>query len=127
VPKLLLHLLLVRKPSEQIDNNKERVDQFVCSMLGLIEVNLTHVLISCHFHLFFVLSFLFFVFLFSDPYIMAKVRLQARSPSGAPAYTGTLDVIFRTFRSEGIPGLYTGLQAQMLKSVLGTALVSADG
>lgn len=59
------------------------------------------------------------------PYIMAKLRLQYKgsSSSSTRAYTGTLDVIFRTLKYEGISGLYTGLSAQMLKSVLGAALM----
>jgi hypothetical protein len=61
------------------------------------------------------------------PYIMAKIRLQYKGDGGsspAVVYKGTLDVIFRTLKYEGISGLFTGLQAQLLKSVLGAALVS---
>ena len=58
------------------------------------------------------------------PYIMAKVRLQYKSSdSNAPKYTGTLNVIASILRDDGFMGLYTGLRAQMLKSVLGAALM----
>jgi hypothetical protein len=57
------------------------------------------------------------------PYIMAKVRLQWKGGAGAPKYAGTLDVIRTIIRDDGIFGLYTGVRAQMLKSVLGAALM----
>lgn len=58
------------------------------------------------------------------PYIMAKVRLQYKSSdNNAPIYTGTINVIASILKEEGFFGLYTGLRAQMLKSVLGAALM----
>ena len=58
------------------------------------------------------------------PYIMAKIRLQYKGDGKSPViYKGTLDVIFRTLKYEGFTGLFSGLQAQLLKSVLGAALV----
>lgn len=59
------------------------------------------------------------------PYIMAKVRLQFKDPLDAtrPQYTGTMHVIRSILQSQGLLGLYTGLRAQMLKSVLGAALM----
>lgn len=41
---------------------------------------------------------------------MAKVRLQWKgdASAGAPVYNGALDVMYKTLRSEGITGLYTG-------------------
>ena len=59
------------------------------------------------------------------PYIMAKLRLQYRGPLPAEQqpYTGTLDVIVSILRQDGLMGLYAGLRAQLLKSVLGAALM----
>ena len=59
------------------------------------------------------------------PYIMAKLRLQYRGPlpAGQVAPTGTVDVIVSILRREGVVGLYAGLRAQLLKSVLGAALM----
>lgn len=57
------------------------------------------------------------------PYIMAKIRLQCKLPEGSKPYRGAVDVIIRTFREEGFLGLFTGLQAQLIKSVLLSALM----
>ena len=59
------------------------------------------------------------------PYIMAKLRLQYRGPlpAGQQPYKGTLDVIVSILRQDGMMGLYAGLRAQLLKSVLGAALM----
>ena len=59
------------------------------------------------------------------PYIMAKLRLQYRGPlpDGQQAYKGTVDVIVSILRRDGLVGLYAGLRAQLLKSVLGAALM----
>jgi adenine nucleotide transporter 17 len=64
------------------------------------------------------------------PYILAKMRLQykgdqsgAAGAAAAVVYKGTIDVLLRTLKYEGIRGLFTGLQAQLLKSVLGAALM----
>lgn len=57
------------------------------------------------------------------PYIMAKVRLQWKGGEGAPKYKGTLHVIQSILKDDGVFGLYTGVRAQMLKSVLGAALM----
>ena len=59
------------------------------------------------------------------PYIMAKLRLQYRGPlpEGQQAYKGTVDVIASILRRDGLVGLYAGLRAQLLKSVLGAALM----
>ena len=59
------------------------------------------------------------------PYIMAKLRLQYRGPlpEGQQAYKGTVDVITSILRRDGVVGLYAGLRAQLLKSVLGAALM----
>lgn len=53
------------------------------------------------------------------PYIFAKIRLSMK---GSP-YSGTLDVIMRTVKYEGVAGLFAGIQAQLLKSVLGAAIM----
>ena len=59
------------------------------------------------------------------PYIMAKLRLQYKGPlpDGQRPYTGTVDVIASILRRDGLVGLYAGLRAQLLKSVLGAALM----
>lgn len=57
------------------------------------------------------------------PYIMAKVRLQWKGDASSVKYTGTLHVMASILSENGIFGLYTGLRAQMLKSVLGAALM----
>ena len=59
------------------------------------------------------------------PYIMAKLRLQYRGPlpAGQQPYKGTMDVIASILRRDGLVGLYAGLRAQLLKSVLGAALM----
>ena len=54
------------------------------------------------------------------PYIMAKVRLQYSSNT---KYSGTLDVILNILLQDGFFGLYTGLQPQLLKSILSGALL----
>ena len=56
---------------------------------------------------------------------MAKLRLQYRGPMPADhvPYTGTLDVIASILRRDGLMGLYAGLRAQLIKSVLGSALM----
>ncbi|KAF8519543.1 mitochondrial carrier [Gautieria morchelliformis] len=75
------------------------------------------------------------------PYIMAKVRVQARSmhddddgldeaengSAGSaprkPKYTGALDVLAKVWQSEGFLGWYQGMGAQILKAVLSQALL----
>ena len=59
------------------------------------------------------------------PYIMAKLRLQYRGPlpEGQRPYQGTVDVIVSILKADGLTGLYAGLRAQLLKSVLGAALM----
>ena len=56
---------------------------------------------------------------------MAKLRLQYKGPlpAGQRAYTGTMDVIVSILKRDGMTGLYAGLRAQLLKSVLGAALM----
>ncbi|KAI9346730.1 mitochondrial carrier domain-containing protein [Zopfochytrium polystomum] len=88
------------------------------------------------------------------PYIMAKVRMQMnavarRSKSGGDSatveieddipiteaddgrqrkYTGPVDVLIKVSRSEGVPGWYRGMDAQLLKAVLcqGILFVTKD-
>ncbi|KAJ3966499.1 mitochondrial carrier domain-containing protein [Lentinula raphanica] len=76
------------------------------------------------------------------PYIMAKVRIQARSadvgddpehPGDAPPphmyhhtkskHPGALDVLRKVLRREGVFGWYQGMQAQIIKAVLSQALL----
>jgi len=65
------------------------------------------------------------------PIIVTKTRLQFKGGSGGGGagggvvYTGVLDVLLRTIKYEGVWGLYAGMQAQLLKSVLGAALMYA--
>ncbi|KAF9042004.1 adenine nucleotide transporter [Hymenopellis radicata] len=76
------------------------------------------------------------------PYIMAKVRIQARSADVEDAevqrhelphkhefhhkqYThpGALDILLRVWKREGFVGWYQGMQAQIIKAVLSQALL----
>jgi len=75
------------------------------------------------------------------PYIMAKVRIQARSAdsedsvdseskSKSPSYhhqhsrhVGALDILARVWKREGFVGWYQGMQAQIIKAVLSQALL----
>lgn len=53
------------------------------------------------------------------PYILAKVRLQAKNTP----YAGAIDVLSRIAKEKGIKGWYQGMQAQITKAVLGQALL----
>ncbi|KAH7868373.1 mitochondrial carrier [Lentinula edodes] len=74
------------------------------------------------------------------PYIMAKVRIQARSadihdddPKDIPPphtyhhsgskHPGALDVLGKVFKREGFFGWYQGMEAQIVKAVLSQALL----
>ncbi|KAJ2994751.1 ADP/ATP carrier protein [Globomyces sp. JEL0801] len=68
------------------------------------------------------------------PYIMAKIRMQwkpsKKSLEGltekqrkALQYTGAVDILKKVYKSDGIKGLYTGMQTQILKAVLSQAIV----
>ncbi|KAE9405205.1 mitochondrial carrier [Gymnopus androsaceus JB14] len=72
------------------------------------------------------------------PYIMAKVRIQARSadmeedPEHSKPHTyhhakskhpGALDVLKKVWKREGVVGWYQGMQAQIIKAVLSQALL----
>ncbi|KAJ8580830.1 mitochondrial carrier, partial [Rhizopogon salebrosus TDB-379] len=74
------------------------------------------------------------------PYIMAKVRIQARAgdadaseddclPDGqngktkATRQTGALGLLLRVLRKEGFVGWYQGMSAQIIKAVLSQALL----
>lgn len=74
------------------------------------------------------------------PYIMAKVRIQARSGSGdeetlpstqtpetekrKPArHDGAVDLLRKVYRHEGLTGWYQGMSAQITKAVLSQALL----
>ncbi|KAF9048584.1 mitochondrial carrier domain-containing protein [Panaeolus papilionaceus] len=76
------------------------------------------------------------------PYIMAKVRIQARSADvedakecdGDPPkphkyhhehskHVGALDILARVWKREGFVGWYQGMQAQIIKAVLSQALL----
>ncbi|RIA84348.1 mitochondrial carrier domain-containing protein [Glomus cerebriforme] len=71
------------------------------------------------------------------PYIMAKVRLQWKPPKDDDEfiddvddnirkhqkYSGAIDVLRKVLESDGIPGWYKGMQAQITKAVLSQALL----
>ncbi|KAJ3739219.1 mitochondrial carrier domain-containing protein [Lentinula detonsa] len=77
------------------------------------------------------------------PYIMAKVRIQARSadimnddpehPGDVPSphiyhhakskHPGALDILRKVLQREGVLGWYQGMQAQIIKAVLSQALL----
>ncbi|KAK7436995.1 hypothetical protein VKT23_006719 [Stygiomarasmius scandens] len=76
------------------------------------------------------------------PYIMAKVRIQARSADADDAvehhtdapkahqyhhdhsrHPGALDILKRVWQKEGFVGWYQGMQAQIIKAVLSQALL----
>ncbi|EPQ52770.1 mitochondrial carrier [Gloeophyllum trabeum ATCC 11539] len=76
------------------------------------------------------------------PYIMAKVRIQARTadeetaveehhlppPHNKPHHLkdhhpGALDVLMRVYRKQGLVGWYQGMSAQIIKAVLSQALL----
>jgi adenine nucleotide transporter 17 len=60
------------------------------------------------------------------PYIMAKVRLQWKPKDSSRKellYKGILDVMQKVYRQEGIPGLFNGIKAQIIKAVMAQALL----
>ncbi|KAF8589435.1 adenine nucleotide transporter [Ramaria rubella] len=72
------------------------------------------------------------------PYIMAKVRVQARATedddldevergtslaTGQPKYKGALDVLAKVWQAQGFLGWYQGMGAQIIKAVLSQALL----
>ncbi|KAF5341807.1 hypothetical protein D9611_001658 [Ephemerocybe angulata] len=76
------------------------------------------------------------------PYIMAKVRIQARSADAEDAvethhslpkphtfhhkdsrHVGALDILARVWKKEGFTGWYQGMQAQITKAVISQALL----
>ncbi|KZT67458.1 mitochondrial carrier [Daedalea quercina L-15889] len=76
------------------------------------------------------------------PYIMAKVRIQARSADSEEAaeehqpvppkhayhhahskHVGALDILARVYRHQGLTGWYQGMSAQITKAVLSQALL----
>jgi hypothetical protein len=63
------------------------------------------------------------------PYIMAKVRIQARSADmdddarGRSGKIGALDILGRVLKREGFLAWYQGMQAQITKAVLSQALL----
>jgi len=56
------------------------------------------------------------------PLILAKTRLQFRSPSGKSVYRSNLHVFARTLRKQGVRGLYAGLEGQLVKGFLSEGL-----
>ncbi|EIW83919.1 mitochondrial carrier [Coniophora puteana RWD-64-598 SS2] len=77
------------------------------------------------------------------PYIMAKVRIQARTadsdagdrndlpaptgtPKSKPKQLGALGLLVNVLRKEGVSGWYQGMSAQIIKAVLSQALLFAS-
>ncbi|GAA6001831.1 hypothetical protein JCM10207_002340 [Rhodosporidiobolus poonsookiae] len=56
------------------------------------------------------------------PLILAKTRLQFRSPTGRRLYTSQLDVFRKTLAKHGLSGLYAGVESQLLKGFLSEGL-----
>jgi hypothetical protein len=69
------------------------------------------------------------------PLIMAKIKLQwkphkkeneteeERKDRESKTYNGIVDVLKKSYKNDGIPGLYQGMQAQILKAVLTQAIL----
>lgn len=55
------------------------------------------------------------------PLILAKTRLQFKS-SGRRLYKSNLDVFVKTFKKQGLLGLYSGIEGQILKAFLSEGL-----
>ncbi|KPV78430.1 uncharacterized protein RHOBADRAFT_40977 [Rhodotorula graminis WP1] len=62
------------------------------------------------------------------PLILAKTRLQFKSPTGRALYRSQVDVFRKTVRKQGLKGLYQGVESQLLKGFLseGVKLVVKD-
>lgn len=56
------------------------------------------------------------------PLILAKTRLQFRSPTGRSVYRSTLHVFARTVKRQGVRGLYAGLEGQLVKGFMSEGL-----
>ncbi|GAA5832206.1 hypothetical protein JCM11251_004279 [Rhodosporidiobolus azoricus] len=56
------------------------------------------------------------------PLILAKTRLQFRSPTGRRLYRSQFDVFRKTLKQSGIAGLYSGLESQLIKGFLSEGL-----
>merc|ERR1712093_812398 len=52
------------------------------------------------------------------PLILAKTRLQWKSPTGKLLYRNMTEVFVKTVKRSGVEGLYAGLQAQLIKGFL---------
>ena len=58
----------------------------------------------------------FTTLLITFPLIMAKTRIQSQSAE-KKLYRGTLDVLVKAFKANGVLGLYQGLSTQLFKSI----------
>ncbi|GAA5980271.1 hypothetical protein JCM11641_005525 [Rhodosporidiobolus odoratus] len=56
------------------------------------------------------------------PLILAKTRLQFRSPTGKALYSSQFDVFRKTMSKYGWRGLYAGIEAQLLKGFFSNGL-----
>ncbi|GAA5887723.1 hypothetical protein JCM5296_004470 [Sporobolomyces johnsonii] len=52
------------------------------------------------------------------PLILAKTRLQFKSPTGRALYSSPIDVLRKAYAKQGISGLYSGVESQLLKGFL---------
>ncbi|GAA5949084.1 hypothetical protein JCM21900_004853 [Sporobolomyces salmonicolor] len=52
------------------------------------------------------------------PLILAKTRLQFKSPTGRALYSSPIDVFRKAYAKQGISGLYSGVESQLLKGFL---------
>ncbi|GAA5922983.1 uncharacterized protein JCM15063_003489 [Sporobolomyces koalae] len=56
------------------------------------------------------------------PLILAKTRLQFKSPTGRALYSSPFDVFRRAYSKQGLVGLYAGVEGQLLKGFVNEGL-----
>ncbi|GAA5870324.1 hypothetical protein JCM16303_001964 [Sporobolomyces ruberrimus] len=56
------------------------------------------------------------------PLILAKTRLQFKSPTGRALYASPFDVFRRAYSKQGFAGLYAGVEGQLLKGFVNEGL-----
>ncbi|GAA5908315.1 uncharacterized protein JCM6883_004344 [Sporobolomyces salmoneus] len=60
--------------------------------------------------------------LITYPLILAKTRLQFKSPTGRALYASPFDVFRRAYKRHGFAGLYAGVEGQLLKGFVNEGL-----
>ncbi|GAA6059079.1 hypothetical protein JCM10212_002050 [Sporobolomyces blumeae] len=60
--------------------------------------------------------------LLTYPLILAKTRLQFKSPTGRALYSSPIDVFRRAYKRQGFAGLYAGVEGQLLKGFVNEGL-----